>query len=98
MPYINPQDRDKILDTNLQAGLECIVMNHIDKPGELNYAITEMIDYYLNQKGLSYTNANEVIGVLECAKMELYRRILSLYEDQKIRQNGDCYQRIQREL
>jgi len=41
--------------------------------------------------GLSYTQINAVIGVLECAKMELYRRIAAPYEDKKSRESGDVY-------
>jgi hypothetical protein len=33
-----------------------------------------------------------MIGALECAKLELYRRLASPYEDLKIADNGDIYQ------
>ena len=33
-----------------------------------------------------------LIGVLECAKLELYRRVAAPYEDDKIDENGDVYQ------
>jgi hypothetical protein len=62
-----------------------------ENPGELNYLITKLIDLYLQDKGLKYKNINEVIGVLECAKLELYRRIAGPYEDKKIVSNGDVY-------
>ena len=29
--------------------------------------------------------------MLECAKLELYRRVAAPYEDEKIDQNGDVY-------
>jgi hypothetical protein len=58
--------------------------------GELNFVISDIISVYL---GLSpkYENINEVIGVLECAKLELYRRIAAPYEDKKKEENGDVY-------
>lgn len=59
--------------------------------GDLNFLITSEIDEYLSYKGLCYDHINEVIGVLECAKLELYRRIAAPYEDQKIEENGDVY-------
>ena len=60
--------------------------------GELNYVITRCVDEYLIQKGsLRYANINEVIGVLECAKLELYRRIAVPYEDGKKEASGDVY-------
>jgi hypothetical protein len=40
---------------------------------------------------LSYSKINEVIGVLECAKQELYRRVASPYEDSKKEANGDVF-------
>jgi hypothetical protein len=40
---------------------------------------------------LRYAHLNEVIGALECAKLELYRRIAVPYEDQKITESGDVY-------
>jgi hypothetical protein len=45
----------------------------------------------LKTNGMSYQNINELIGVLECAKLELYRRVASPYEDEKIQSNGDVY-------
>lgn len=34
---------------------------------------------------------SEIIGALECCKLELYRRIAAPYEDIKIGENGDVY-------
>ncbi len=34
---------------------------------------------------------NALIGVLESAKLELYRRMIAPYEDVKMKENGDCY-------
>jgi len=38
-----------------------------------------------------YAHLNEVVGVLECAKLELYRRVVAPYEDQKMTESGDVY-------
>lgn len=58
-------------------------------PGQLNYAITKLIHTYIENKGgLYYDNINQVIGVLECIKLELYRVIAAKYEDKKRRENG----------
>ncbi len=81
MPYINPEDRLHILADE----------KSINTPGELNYFISTLINWYINEKGKNYATLNEVIGVLECAKLELYRRIAAPYEDSKIQQNGDVY-------
>src|SRR5665213_645353 len=62
-------------------------------PGELNFAITHIVQQYMHhvEGGLSYTNINAVIGVLQCATFELYRRVAIPYEDKKCRENGDAY-------
>jgi len=58
--------------------------NRID--GELNYIITRMLK---ESYPLRYFNLNRAVGVLECAKLEFYRRVVAPYEDTKIEENGD---------
>ena len=81
MPYIKPEDRAAILlnETNIKT------------PGDLNFFISTLVNWYINEHGKSYSTLNEVIGVLECAKLELYRRVAAPYEDIKIQENGDVY-------
>lgn len=85
MPYVQPSYR-YLIDDHL-----CEVHQHIQSPGDLNYAITTLCSEYLAIRGLRYSNINEVVGVLECAKMELYRRVAAPYEESKINENGDVY-------
>ena len=59
-----------------------------EEAGQINYAITKIIHRYIEKRGLCYATINEVIGVLECAKLELYRMIAAPYEDNKIADNG----------
>ena len=81
MPYVTAEARSR-LD---QGG-------NPETAGELNYAITRIVDTYLIRKGgVRYSHLNEVIGALECAKLELYRRVAAPYEDQKITETGDVY-------
>ena len=60
-------------------------------PGELNYLITCLVDDYLRVEGLTYSTINTVIGALECAKMEVYRRVAAPYEDDKRAKHGEVY-------
>ena len=76
MPYIKPELRHLYWPANT--------------PGELNYVITSLVDAYLKDN-VCYRTLNEAIGVLECAKLELYRRIAAPYEDAKCAENGDVY-------
>lgn len=60
--------------------------------GELNYAITKLCNEFLKQiTDESYEAYNGIIGVLECAKLEFYRRAVAVYEDKKMSENGDVY-------
>lgn len=59
--------------------------------GELNYFIIRVVDSYIQRIGLGYNAVNEVIGVLECVKQELYRRVAAPYEDKKCRENGEVF-------
>lgn len=81
MPYITQMDRARIKESG-----------NMKTAGELNYAVTKLINHYVEiNGGVNYTNLNTVIGALECAKMELYRRVAAPYEDTKININGDVY-------
>lgn len=61
--------------------------------GELNYAITRLLVGYMEHgESRGYGEINEIVGVLECAKLEFYQRIAVPYEDKKIKQNGDVYE------
>ena len=60
-------------------------------PGELNYLITEAIIRYCRESTLSYQVVNDVVGALEGAKLEFYRRVAAPYEDHKVIENGDVY-------
>lgn len=62
-----------------------------ESPGELNYAITTLLRNYWNDHQESYDIINDIIGALEGAKLEFYRRVAAPYEDKKITQNGDVY-------
>jgi hypothetical protein len=83
MPYIKQENRIKFEEKARDLGY------YATCAGDINYIITEMVHQYLQGKGLNYANINEMIGALECCKLELYRKIASPYEDKKIQENGD---------
>ena len=81
MPYVNEKVR-KALDSGQKPS----------SAGELNYVVTKVVDAYLVAKGgLRYAYINEVVGVLECAKLEFYRRVAAKYEKEKMEESGDVY-------
>jgi hypothetical protein len=83
MPYIDKQRRKNLTPAQVRNA------------GELNYLITKVIRDYISDesgiRGLSYQVINDIIGALEGAKLEFYRRIAAPYEDTKIKLNGDVY-------
>lgn len=58
--------------------------------GELNYALTQAVLDFLPENP-RYEDFNAAVGALECAKLELYRRMVAEYEDEKCAENGDVY-------
>lgn len=85
MPYIN-----RLLREDLVKGLP-----YCKGAGELNFVITSLCIEYLHRRGdieaPGYADYNEIIGVLECAKQEFYRRAVTPYEQNKSIVNGDVY-------
>ena len=59
--------------------------------GELNYALTCVLLRYMAEKPESYATFNDIMGALEGAKQEFYRRVMAPYEDAKCAANGDVY-------
>lgn len=84
MPYIKPERRER-LDAKIEELVQVVDLNH--REGELNYIVTRLF-WELKGEG-KYHDFNELIGAVECAKMEFYRRKLAPYEDEKIKVNGD---------
>jgi hypothetical protein len=82
MPYIQPDERPCLVPRTHSTPLD---------PGSLNFAITTLVLNYIADRGKRYATLNEAVGVLECAKLEFYRRAVAAYEDEKCKLNGDVY-------
>jgi hypothetical protein len=80
MPYVKQRQRDKLLTLGTAT---CA--------GDLNFKFTTLAIVYLENHGLSYATINDVLGALEGAKLEFYRRVAIPYENSKIQENGDVY-------
>ena len=81
MPYV-PQDQRVVSNNEIKD-------INLDKAGNLNYIITKLCHLYMKKHGMRYQYFNDVIGALEGAKLELYRRFAGPYEDKAILKNGD---------
>lgn len=88
VPYIKRKER---FDVKIDAPLSFYGDGFGPKPGNLNYLFTLSILAYLCTNGHTYQTMNDIIGALEGAKQEFYRRIVIPYEEKKIQENGDVY-------
>lgn len=83
MPYVSPGQRALLLSGSPPTN-----------QGELNFLLTTVCLEYLkhNFEGdLRYKSVNDIVGALECCKLEVYRRLAIPLEDKKIKENGDVY-------
>lgn len=80
MPYLKPEDRDM-----------SVYVPQMKNAGTLNYVITKIILGYVRQHGLNYQTCNDIMGAMQGAAREFYRRIVGPYENEKIAENGDVY-------
>ena len=84
MPYLSAARRVVAVKHMHEGNLDMLV------GGDLNYIITTACLGFVGAAP-SYARFNEAIGALECAKLELYRRMVAPYEDRKANENGDVY-------
>lgn len=81
MPYIEKSARpelDEWVDT----------FPKVTDWGELNYVITTLL---LRTNPYRYYQYQAIIGLLECCKLEMYRKCVAIYENQKEEENGPVY-------
>ena len=94
MPYIT-QDKRHQLDPVIDDILRILVGmrlddEHTNTEGNLNYLITRLLmKVYGQADDTRYANINDVIGMLECCKLEFYRKVAVPYENQKAHENGE---------
>lgn len=96
MPYVNEDDRP---DVDPREWLRWAHSFDADDSarapqtvGELNFAITALcLQYVADDGGVNYQMLNDILGALEGAKHEFYRRVAVPYEDRKAKINGDVY-------
>jgi hypothetical protein len=84
MPYLLQTDRAR-LDPHIDKLADN--MTKEQRAGELNYIINRLM-LKLAGEG-KYKDMNELMGAVECAKLEFYRRKAAPYEDKKAVENGD---------
>jgi len=96
MPYIDRNRRTRF-DSNIANLIKRLKDTDIASAGDLNYVFSEILVGSLGiDDNPKYDKINTAVGVLECVKLELYRRVAAPYEDYKVTQSGDisCYSRF----
>jgi hypothetical protein len=87
MPYIIKENR-KVLDQAIHGLVGSFIkLNDDDNfAGNLNYTITKLLFTLYPEP--NYQRFNDMIGALECCKLEMYRKKVGPYEDVKEMENG----------
>ncbi len=98
MPYI-----DKERKAELEPGI-VLLKEHMDllstkyghlklpvslQKGDLTYIVYALALHYITLKGSSYQNISDSKAALQDASDEIHDRVLRLYENRKMIQNGD---------
>lgn len=92
MPYIK-EDRRERLNFCIEEMIHCLDGGRYNTGsmeeilGDINYTFSRILASLMGDP--TYNNIAMITGVLENIKQEYYRRVASVYEDQKIIQNGD---------
>ena len=86
MPYLPDQRK-----ADLAGGLVPTLTG-----GDLNYILTQACVECLpvDPDRYTYELLNTIMGALESAKQEFYRRVVVPYENKKRRENGDVYPNV----
>ncbi len=85
MPYI-PQDRRELFLSQLDS-----LAGSIETDGDYNYVVSRLFVALLHKRGISYTAANALLGVLGEAQAEMRRKYLVPYEEEKEAENGPIW-------
>lgn len=94
MPYITKNKRN-YLDESIDGVRKAIAELELDFTGDnntegnLNYVISSLLAKIYSRG--NYQDVNDVVGLLECVKLEYYRKVAGPYEDIKEEENGRVY-------
>ena len=81
MPYIKQEDR-KVMDMIVKMMMDADIRAN----GDLNYILFAFCKRYVTP---GYNNYKNYIGELRQCATEIERKLLAIYEDEKIIENGD---------
>ena len=64
------------------------IMLKISTKEEYNYAIALLLHSYLQRNGDDYDHVNDIIGILECVKLEIFRTLVTPDMIKNKKENG----------
>lgn len=87
MPYIQKEKR-AVLDPAVKSLADAFkaLNDEVNFAGNLNYAVSRLLK--LLHPAPNYRTFNDMVGALECCKLELYRKRIAPYEELKEREHG----------
>jgi hypothetical protein len=91
MPYITKEKRpelDRVVDElrNVLRNYELDDPDSNNTEGNINYVFTKLLMTVYSPT--RYQHINDVVGLLECVKLEYYRVVAAPYEEEKSEDNG----------
>ena len=92
IPYI-PKNQREELDSEISnlASRVRLTFDISIQPGVVNYTLTRLLSEIFKNIPENYAKYEKMVGLLELIKMELMRKKIFVYEDQKCKQNGEVF-------
>lgn len=83
MPYVKQHRRTELLRGSIP-----------ENAGDLAFLLTAVINRFLRHHPEQFERYAQAMAGLEATKLELYRRHIGPYENEKLEENGDVYGEI----
>jgi len=90
MPYLLDKDKKKVIERggedleNYYSSLSAQ-----DFAGHLNFLNFFLVKKWIKKNGQKYWIFSLFVGTLVCCVLEIYRRLVAPYEEEKIKSSGD---------
>lgn len=89
MPYLKEDDKEKFDVYYDESRHYLSELSLGEFAGHLNYMVYKTVKTWIRKNGKRYFHFATIVGTLVCCVLEIYRRQVAGYEDEKIKENGD---------
>lgn len=83
MPYIDFEQRARVREDFAEG-------RGIKEPGDLAYIVADALDQFVGSN-YRFADLAAALGAVESARSEFYNNVVTPYEAQKRRENGECF-------